>query len=66
MKRCPHCGGTVFAVKVPVEQEWKVNGHGEFIEVTEPRGMVIHHPDDYDLWYCWRCGYEAPGSKFNV
>lgn len=66
MKRCPHCGGKTFAVDAHIIEGWKVNEYGMYIETYEPCKMVVHHPDDYDIWYCWECGYEAPGSEFNV
>lgn len=66
MKKCPRCGSMSFYVSAHVVQDWKVNEHGDFIEVVDECVEVIHQPNDDDIWYCANCYYEAPGEQFNV
>lgn len=56
---CPKCGGTKFTTTAHVMQEWKVDGLGNFLEVTEDCLEVTHKPDDSNCWFCTECGTEA-------
>ena len=66
MKKCPKCGCKQFIVSAHVTQGWIVDEYGEFVRVTEDCMEVTHFPDNEDLWTCTECGYENPGSDFEV
>ena len=66
MKRCPKCGNETFYVTAHVVQDWKVDASGEFMEVMEDCVEVTHYPDDWDMWTCTQCLYEAEGDEFEV
>lgn len=66
MKRCPKCGGKNFYVVAHVTQGWKVDEHGNFVDVVEDCIETLHEPNNDDIWECWKCGYHAIGNKFEV
>jgi hypothetical protein len=39
-------------------EEWKVDEHGEFIEVITSL-ETTHGPDSANIWTCAECGAEA-------
>lgn len=66
MKKCPKCGSTSFVVTGVVEQDWRVDQNGDFVECLTECAAVLHYPNDDDLWDCLGCGYAASGREFNV
>lgn len=66
MKRCPNCGGKRFVVTAHVTQDWVVDENEDWLNTYNECCVVVHQPDDDDLWECYECGYDAAGSKFNV
>ena len=66
MKKCPKCGCEVFYVTAHVTQDWKVDAHGDFMDVIDDCVEVTHFPQDYDLWECAQCSHNDRGSEFNV
>jgi len=47
-----------FITTANVMEEWKVDEHGEFIEVMTSL-QVNHGPDPANIWTCAICGAEA-------
>ena len=66
MKKCPSCGGKRFCVTAHVTQDWLVDENGFFDRVICDCIDVTHKPDDDDIWECYECGHDGPGSEFNV
>ena len=66
MKKCPVCGSETFLVSARIVQQWKVDGDGEFMAVTEECSDIIRGPKDDDIWTCSECGHAAEGDEFNV
>jgi len=57
--RCPHsCTNGEFITTAHVMEEWKVDEHGEFIEVITSL-ETTHGPDSANIWTCAECGAEA-------
>lgn len=66
MKKCPKCGCGEFIVTQHVTQTVVVDGNGNFIKQVSSCDDITHKADDDDLWQCNHCGYDAPGSEFNI
>ena len=66
MKKCPNCGGNRFVVAPHVVQEWIVDENGIFMRELHSCIEVTHMSDDDDIWGCYTCGHDGPGSEFNV
>jgi len=48
-----------FITTAHVQQEWKVDEHGEFIEVVHECLDTTHGPDIGNTWSCTECFAEA-------
>ena len=47
-----------FTTTAHVVEEWRVDKHGDFIEVTQSL-ETTHAPDHGNIWFCDVCGEEA-------
>ncbi|APF21662.1 hypothetical protein ONV75_18640 [Clostridium sp. LQ25] len=57
---CPNnCAKNEFHTVAHISQYWKVDNHGEFIEVLDNCLEIIHKPNTSDIWICSQCGAEA-------
>ena len=45
-----------FLTVAHVMQEWKVNEHGELIDIMDDCLEVTHRPDTGNIWTCTTCG----------
>jgi hypothetical protein len=57
MMVCP--GGSshkTFFTGAHVVEEWLVDEHGDFIEVTDNGGEIASPPDPDNVWVCAECG----------
>lgn len=45
-----------FRTVAHVTEEWLVDEHGYFIEVTDAIGEVVHGPNHGNTWACAECG----------
>lgn len=52
---------TEFVTTAHVMQEWRVDAHGDFLDVTDDCLQVTHRPrpDLGNHWTCHECGTEA-------
>lgn len=48
-----------FITVVHVTEDWIVDETGEFLEVADVAGEVVHGPDRGNTWACTACGREA-------
>lgn len=55
---CPNCGGTVFSTTAHVQELWKVDSVGNFIEPIRCL-QVTQTPSDDNVWACVTCGTTA-------
>ena len=66
MYKCPVCGSERFIVTAHVVQEWIVDKCGFCEDVTDDCICVTHEPSDDDIWSCYECKTDGPGSMFKV
>ena len=49
-----------------VEQTWKVDANGDWLNTLEDYTEIVREPSNIDLWVCTKCSYEGEGYIFNV
>ena len=56
---CPNRCGDEFLTTAHVMQEWKVDGIGNFLEVSQSCLQITYKPHDDNIWSCVKCGANA-------
>lgn len=39
-----------------ISQDWLVDDDGNFIEISDTNGQVLHGPNHNNIWTCAECG----------
>ena len=48
-----------FVTVVHMTEDWVVDENGDFLEVANSDGEVVHGPDPGHTWTCQECGADA-------
>lgn len=60
---CPKCSCKEFVTTATIQQDWKVDEDGNFIEVVEECTQTLYGPDHGNIWTCVKCGAEAVEAR---
>lgn len=64
MYKCPKCGFDEFLSTVVVEQTWKVDSNGEWLETVEDYTATIRDVEEIDFLECAKCGFQGSLEEF--
>lgn len=56
---CPNGCASLLATVATVQQDWKVDAEGSFVDVMTDAVQTVHEPDNGNTWTCLNCGAEA-------
>lgn len=56
---CPNGCNSQLATVATVQQDWKVDAEGGFVECLNEATETVHEPDNDNVWSCLECGAEA-------